>query len=112
MTRSGARLSIRESELPRMPDVLYVTIQTRAPRRDDPGAVIEGWYIVSDGTVKLTDRAGNPIKDFEGKLYSQQLGADGSARVAATRLLKAHRLARKSARVSGFDGPINYPRSV
>ena len=92
-----------------MPDVLYVTVQTRSPRRDDPGAVIEGWYVVSDGTVTLTDRAGNPIKNYEGKLY-QQHAPGASARVVAGRLLRSHRLSRKSARVSGFDGPINYPR--
>ena len=95
-----------------MPDVYYVTVQTRSPnaRHNDFGAVIEGYYIVWDGVVKLTDRAGIPIKSYEGKLYSRQLASGENARVVAARLLKAHRLARKSARVSGFDGPINYPR--
>ena len=36
----------------------------RRPRRDDPtdgGVIEEGWYVVNDGAVQLTDRDGNKV---------------------------------------------------
>ena len=36
----------------------YIHIQIRRPSRDgsDPGVIEEGWYIVTDDCVQLTDR--------------------------------------------------------
>jgi len=38
-----------------------ITIQTRAPKGRDPGAVEIGYYCVADQHVVLTDKQGKPI---------------------------------------------------
>ena len=91
----------------------YIAIQTRAPNAkiDDPGAVFEGWYNISDGAVVLTDRYGVALKDNDGKQYSRPIATTESAHAVAGRLVRKLRLARPSSgRAAGFNGPIKYPR--
>jgi hypothetical protein len=95
------------------PEVFTVYAQVRAPRGpSDPGAVVEGAYIVTDGVVTLTDRQGNPVRDQHGKLYTKKIANGDSARTIAARMTKDFRsmLRGKDGRVSGFTGPIVYPK--
>ena len=94
------------------PEVRHVFVQTRAPRRDDPGAAVEGAYIVKDDVVHLTDREGNPVRDDNGKLYSKPIANGDTAKVIASRLTKDFRsaLRGKDGRVNGFDRPLQYPK--
>ena len=99
-----------------MTEVFHVSTQVRAPRgRNDPGAVVEGCYVVSvDGVVQLTDRQGNPVRDQHGKLYTRKLEKGDIAKAIAARLTKDFRLMLrgKDGRVNGFDRPIRYPKLV
>jgi len=45
-----------------MTDVHKVTLQVKAPRGMFPGAVVEGWYVVFENNVILTDSAGKPLE--------------------------------------------------
>jgi hypothetical protein len=60
--------------------------KSRGP--DNLGAAVEGAYIVTDGVVQLTDRAGNIMRDHNGKTYSKKFGAGGTAKGVAGRLTK------------------------
>ena len=97
------------------PEVHYVATQVRAPKGPgDPGAVVEGAYTVTDNTVTLTDRAGNPVRDQHGKLYTRKLEKGDVAKALAARLTKDFRLMLrgKDGKIQGFTGPIRYPRLV
>ena len=94
------------------PEVQHVFVQVRRPRGDDPGAAVEGAFIVKDGEVHLTDRQGNPVRDHNGKLYIRKIANGDSAKTIAGRLTKDMRYALrgKDGRVNGFDRPIQYPK--
>ena len=47
-----------------MTDVHKVTVQVRAPKGTFPGEVAEGWYVVFENNVILTDADGKPIEEF------------------------------------------------
>ena len=97
------------------PEVQTVFVQVRRPRGPgDPGAAVEGAFIVKDGVVHLTDRDGNPVRDDNGKLYSKPIANGDSAKTIAGRLTKDFRYALrgKDGRVNGFDRPIRYPKAV
>jgi hypothetical protein len=83
-----------------------ITIQTRAPKGRDPGAVEIGYYCVADQHVVLTDKQGKPISGAP-KWY---VGPDGNAKLLACVLLREHR-SGTARRKSGFSGPIQYPKS-
>ena len=83
-----------------MNDVHKVTIQVRAPKGNFPGEVAEGWYVIVDGCLVMTDQDGKPV-DSE-KHY---LKAGEDAR------LKACRLVRQCPRgPRGFRDKIIYPK--
>jgi hypothetical protein len=65
-----------------------VFIQIRAPRRQDPGRVLEGHYNVIGDTVVLVDRAGKP--HASDKTYSRKLAAGDDAKQVAGQLLRSH----------------------
>jgi hypothetical protein len=76
----------------------------------DPGTIAEGAYTVTDDVVTLTDHAGNPVRDKDGKKYSQKLQPGESAHVIAGRMTKTFRTARRGAeKVEGFNRKIIYP---
>jgi hypothetical protein len=55
-----------------MSDVHYFYTQTARPSEHEPtGAIAEGWYIIEDGTVILTDSAGKPISEKDFRLKPQ-----------------------------------------
>jgi hypothetical protein len=94
------------------PEVFTVFAQVRAPRGSDPGAAVEGAYVITDGVVHLTDRDGNPVRDDNGKLYAKKIANGDTAKVIASRLTKDFRnaLRGKDNRVSGFGAPLQYPK--
>lgn len=91
------------------PEIKTIITQLRRPsgRPGDHGVAVEGAYIVVDGTVTLTDRAGKPVS-HEGKGYSRKLEPGENPRTAAAALTKKFRLALlgKSGSATGFSGPI------
>jgi hypothetical protein len=62
----------------------YFWVQTAPPREGHPGAVTESHYVVKDGTVMLTDAAGQPLP---GKWYKRRLGPENDEMVVARALL-------------------------
>jgi hypothetical protein len=88
-----------------------VTVQVRAPKEGDPGAVVEGRYTLEDGVVTLTNHIGTPVRDHDGKTYSKKLEDGEAGHVIAGRLTKEFRRARRGEQkqVNGFSGPIKYP---
>jgi uridine kinase len=86
-----------------MSEVHRIVIQTRAPRGKDPGKVAEGYYVVVDGCVVLTDQAGKPLGSEK-----HYLDSDGDARLIACRILRRRQNASGSS--GSFAGPIRYPK--
>jgi hypothetical protein len=90
---------------------IHVAIQIAAPSPGLPaGATAEGFYIVENGKVTLTGRDGFPAHDPEGREYVRELGKNDTPREIAAQLLRAFRTKVRGDRVSGFDGPLRYPR--
>lgn len=95
-----------------MSKVQYVTIQIKPPSGSYPGRTCEGCYIDAGDAVALVDREGKPVRDHEGKEYSQMLKPGENPKVIAgrlTRQLRTALLGGKDAPGNNFDGPINYP---
>jgi|SRR6516164_10373884 hypothetical protein len=96
-----------------MPEIHTVFVQTEAPKGNFPGRVVEGKYIVEGDQVTLTNRRGDPVRDAEGRTYTQKLIADDNPKQIAGRLTKKFRNVRcgKDFPPRGFSGPIEYPKS-
>ena len=98
------------------PEIKAIFAQVRAPRGTDPGAAVEGRYIVTDGEVILTDPKGNPVRNEYGKFYKQKMVAGDNERQIASRMTKTFRSAlrgKNGGRVAGFEtGPLIYPKIV
>jgi hypothetical protein len=98
------------------PEVFAVFAEVRRPRGTDPGAAVEGRYIVEDGVVILTDQGGIPIRDEYGKLYKHTLVTGDIPKQIGARLTKSFRLklrGKDGGRVAGFEpGPLRYPKIV
>jgi len=80
-----------------------VTIQTRAPRGTDPDRVAEGFYVIVDNAVVMTDQDGKPLDDSK-----YHLGPKDDPRLIACVLTRRRRQAAGS--VNAFDGPIHDPK--
>jgi hypothetical protein len=93
--------------------IYNVTVQVRAPKEGDPGAVVEGRYTLEDNTVTLTNHVGTPVRDHDGKTYSKKLEDGEAGHVIAGRLTKEFRRARRGDKHqdSNFSAPINYPKT-
>jgi hypothetical protein len=96
------------------PEILTIFAEVRRPRgADDPGAAVEGRYVVEDGFVSLTDHEGTPVRDEHGKFYRHKLTPNDNVRAVAARLTKDFRLrlrGKDGVRRDGFSGPIRYPK--
>ena len=82
-------------------EVKKITLQVRAPRGKFEGEVVEGWYVVIDSAVVLTDAAGKPVNGDE-----HQLAPGQDAHLLACRLIRQR---RNSGAPRGFNRPLNYP---
>lgn len=95
------------------PEVKAVFAEVRRPRGTDPGAAVEGRYIVENGIVTLTTQDGIPVRDEYGKLYKHTLAAGDIPKQMAARLTKGFRLklrGKDGGRLAGFEpGPLRYP---
>jgi hypothetical protein len=97
----------------------FVTVQTRRPMGDDPGAAERAFYVVEGDLVTLTDEKGEPLRRTKrtltptgwepGLKWETKLGKDEDAVVVAKRLLlQRHRVVSKG---SSFNRPLQYPAS-
>src|SRR5262245_1385126 len=99
-----------------MKEVRTVITQIKPPKHDFPGQVAHGAYTIDDDVVTLTDRAGNPVQDERGRLYTYKLPPGytaGDAENAAGRLTRAFRLAlqgKPPENPERVSRPINYPK--
>ena len=86
----------------------YIYISMRRPRKDDPedaGAIEEGWYVVNDGAVQLTDRDGNKVR---GEFVTRPIGPGETAREVAVRMLRARVRSRPA---KAFTRTIRYQKT-
>ena len=95
-----------------MTEVHTVICQIQAPSRACPtGKCVEGCFVISeDNVLTLTDRAGEPAVDADGRQYTHALGPNEDARTIARRLTKELRAALRGgySASAGFSGPIEY----
>ena len=82
-------------------EVKRVVIQTRAPRGADPGRIAEGFYVVVDNSVVMTDQDGKPVGE------KHHLGPKDDPRPIACMLTRRRRCT--AGPINSFDGPIRYP---
>jgi hypothetical protein len=85
----------------------YIHIQIRRPSRDgsDPGTIEEGWYVVTDDYVQLTDRDGNKVR---GEFISRPIGNGETAKEVAVRLLRTRVMSRPP---KPFNRTIRYQKT-
>jgi hypothetical protein len=91
--------------------IFEISVQTRPPSEANPqGVAACGAFQVIGNEVTLIDRkTGQPVRDNQGRLYTQQLHRDnGDARRIAKRLLREYDAA--TSRKSDFNRQIRYPR--
>ena len=86
-----------------MNDVHKATVEIRRPRGSFPGEIAEGWYVVRDNAVIMTDAGGKPISEAK---HHFNPGED--ARLVACGLIRGRR--RNHTSVTGFHHKIAYPR--
>ena len=84
-------------------EVKKVTLQIKPPKGKFPGEVAEGWYVVFENNVILTDADGKPIAGVP----KQHIEPGGDARLIACRMVRNNRKGRAS--VAGFNRQISYP---
>jgi hypothetical protein len=106
----AGRKAVADSKPPRkIPELqrVVVTIRYADPESGDPGAARYGWFYVEDGTLHMTDEAGNALKGEDDRTVTVALGEGTDPRAVAASLTKT----RSSAgRLSGFErGPLRYP---
>jgi hypothetical protein len=77
----------------------YFFTELARPTETDPGSISEGYYMIVDGVLMLTDAAGKPL----GLDYSLELKPDDKELTIARRLLKVRAAKR------GFNRPIKFP---
>jgi hypothetical protein len=101
------------------PEVHTVVVDIELPSPRCPtGRSARGHYTVVDDLLTMTCPKGEPAIDMTGKTYTHKLAPNDDARVIAGRLTKQLRSALRGDRPkgfggsgSGFNGPLNYPRS-
>jgi len=81
-----------------MPQHFYITIRN-GTNEGDPGQIQEGWYVVDNGIVRLTDQDGR----FRRGDAERKLPADGNALGIAKDLL------RITSKRTGFNRPLRAP---
>jgi hypothetical protein len=84
-----------------MTDIRKISVQVRPPKGTFPGEIAEGWYVVFENNVILTDQDGKPLGP------KHHITPDGDAHLIACRMVRNNRKGRAS--VSGFNRTIRYP---
>lgn len=95
-----------------MSEVHQVIIEIKRPKKDFPGRVAYGFFVVKDGVVVMTDADGKEAgADETGKKWRHTLRPGEDPRSVASRMTRELRLALRPggrAVVNGFDGPLTY----
>ena len=81
-------------------------IQLRERRGGDPGAIDQGWFIIKDGFVILTDEHDKPLFDAAGR-YEMKLAKGDNPKDIAAVLLRQWRAENRSG--DDFRRPLKYP---
>jgi hypothetical protein len=89
--------------------VNHVIIQISRPRGSFPGAVEDGYYLLDGDTVTLTNQAGVPHLNGQGKKITAKIRPGEISRQVAGRLLRTN-LGTLGRRTGGFNRELNYPR--
>jgi hypothetical protein len=89
----------------------YIYVEIRRPSRDgtDPGAIEEGWFIVTDDYVHLCDRDDNKVR---GEFVGRPISPGETAREVAVRMLRARVRSRPAKpfnrpKLAGFEKDIS-----
>jgi len=85
-----------------MNEVHYIRRTVRLPRGHFAGEIAEGWYVVVDGFLVMTDEDGKPVDSEKHRLDP---GVD--AHILAHRLLRER---RRGPGPRGFSDKIIYPK--
>ena len=88
------------------PERICIQVREPAPSRNFPGEVEYHYYVVEDGTVKLSDSSGKPLSDA-GRQYTHMLRDGENVRQQAVLLTRAR---RRDSSPRGFGRPIAYPK--
>jgi len=92
-----------------MTKVFYVEVQVKAPCRACPnGQFAFGHYTITDNVLTMTDDAGEPAVDGDGKRYTHKLAEGENHTAIGARLTRELRTALRGGAVNGFDTPIDY----
>jgi hypothetical protein len=94
-----------------MPEVHHVYGTVRNPMGDDLGQVTNGYYMLVDGVLTMTDRAGVPIRGMNnGEKFQHKLAAgDDTAAVARRLTMRIYRMLRGGDAAVSFNRKIVYP---
>jgi hypothetical protein len=65
----------------------YVFAEIARPTKSSPGSIVEGWYVIDDGKVVMTERDGKPIV-LGSAHVAQMLKPNDNPQLIAQRLLK------------------------
>jgi hypothetical protein len=84
-----------------MTEVKKISIQIRPPKGTFTGEIAEGWYVVFENNVILTDQDGKPLGP------KRHMEPSGDAHLLACLMVRNNRKGRAS--VSGFNRRISYP---
>jgi len=89
-----------------MDDIKKITLDLRRPGRGCPaGETVDGWYVVVENNVVLTDAKGQSIGE------KRHLSAGDDPRLVACAMLRQRSRANSGGRPSGFNREIRYPKS-
>jgi hypothetical protein len=93
-----------------MSEVFKISVQTRRPDGDDPGAVTEGAYIVDDGVLTMTQPDGSPVRNPERFTHKLRDG-DNAPGIAGQLTLEIRQALLGKGTVAGFNRQLAYPKS-
>ena len=86
------------------PKLHHVVVDIFRPTDTHPGQVAEGMYSLVDNVVTLTNHAGIPVRDSNGKTYSKKVEPGEDRHRVAGRLVKQFRSIRR-----GKEKVVNRP---
>src|SRR5262245_38864325 len=78
-----------------MSEIYYITTEVRTPsgRPGDYGQIAEGYYVIEDGVLTMTDSAGRPVRRLNGDPVKRTLQPGDDPKAIArnfTRDLRLH----------------------
>lgn len=96
-----------------MTEIFQVQPQLEPPSKRYPsGKTALGYYVITDGTLTLTDARGGVAEDAEGRTYSEKLQPSDNHQDVAARLTLRLRAAMRGEPPPGLGKPkkpLSYP---